>query len=348
MTLFEHPFVAAGSDRSPAGDTGRLIQMITGYMLTQVVRTAAELRIADHLHPHGATAAQVAEAGSLHPDATFRFLRTCASLGLATSHGNTFTSTPLLATLRTDTPNSLRDLALWGGTESHWLPWGRLTDAIRTGTNQTHATLGAPISDWLQSRPKDAEIFTDAMTAMTGDLAHKLVDVVDLEDVGVAVDIGGAAGNLVQTLMQRHPGLAGVVLDLPRVAADARASAVRFGVADRFSFVGGDFFEGVPPGDVHLLKFILHDWDDDACVRILRNCRKALRPGGHVLVMELLVDDTQEPGLASLMDLNMMALTAGRERSTEEFASVFQRAGLELVEVTPSASMVSVLKAVPG
>ncbi|WBB62024.1 methyltransferase [Streptomyces sp. WMMC500] len=348
MALFEHPFVAAGSDRSPAGDTGRLIQMITGYMLTQVVRTAAELRIADHLHPHGATAAQVAEAGSLHPDATFRFLRTCASLGLATSHGNTFTSTPLLATLRTDTPNSLRDLALWGGTESHWLPWGRLTDAIRTGTNQTHATLGAPISDWLQSRPKDAEVLTNAVRAITRNLAQELADVISLRGVGVAVDVGGASGDFIQTLMRRHRGLTGIVLDLPRGAAEAQASAVRLGVADRFSFVCGDFFEGVPPGDVHLLKFILRNWDDDACVRILRNCRKALRPGGRVLVMELIVDDVAAPGLTSLMDLNVLTLTTGRERSTEEFASIFQRAGLELVDVMPSASLVTVLEAVPG
>ncbi|MER6108201.1 methyltransferase [Streptomyces hirsutus] len=348
MTLFEHDFVAAGSTERPVGDTGRMLQMMTGYWVTQVVRTAAELRIADHLHPGGATPAEVAEAESLDPDSTFRFLRTCASLGLAAStDGKRFAATPLLDTLRTDAPGSLRDLALWGGAESHWLPWGRLADAVRTGTAQAEAALGAPVFDWLAAAPKEAEIFTRAMTAMTRGLAHQLADVIDLRGAEVAVDVGGAGGNLVQTLMQRHPGLTGVVLDLPHVGAEADASAAVLGVRDRFSFVGGDFFEQVPPADVHLLKFVLHDWDDESCVRILRNCRKALRPGGRVLVMELLVDKVGTPGLEPLMDLNMMALSTGRERSLDEFENLFERAGLTPASTLPSASRVSVLEAVP-
>ncbi|MEV7861366.1 methyltransferase [Streptomyces hirsutus] len=349
MTLFEHDFVAAGSTERPVGDTGRMLQMMTGYWVTQVVRTAAELRIADHLHPGGATPAEVAEAESLDPDSTFRFLRTCASLGLAAStDGKRFTATPLLDTLRTDAPGSLRDLALWGGAESHWLPWGRLADAVRTGTAQAEATLGAPVFDWLAAAPKEAEIFTRAMTAMTRGLAHQLADVIDLRGAEVAVDVGGAGGNLVQTLIQRHPRLTGVVLDLPYVGTEADASAAALGVRDRFSFVGGDFFEQVPPADVYLLKFVLHDWDDESCVRILRNCRKALRPGGRVLVMELLVDKVGTPGLEPLMDLNMMALSTGRERSLDEFENLFERAGLTPASTLPSASRVSVLEAVPA
>ncbi|MEK8145187.1 methyltransferase [Streptomyces sp. M10(2022)] len=116
------------------------------------------------------------------------------------------------------------------------------------------------------------------MTAMTRGLAHTLTDVIDIEGARVAVDVGGAGGNLVQTLMQRHPGLTGVVLDLPHVRTEADASAAGLGVMDRFTFVGGDFFDEVPSGDLHLLKFVLHDWDDDACVRILRNCRKPSGP----------------------------------------------------------------------
>ncbi|MFC5850608.1 methyltransferase [Streptomyces chlorus] len=349
MTLFEHDFVAAGSTERPVGDTGRMLQMMTGYWVTQVVRTAAELRIADHLHAGGATPAEVAEAESLDPDAAFRFLRACASLGLATStDGKRFTGTPLLDTLRTDAPGSLRDLALWGGAESHWLPWGRLADAIRTGTTQAESALGAPIFDWLAAAPKEAEIFTNAMTAMTRGLAHQLADVIDLKGTEVVVDVGGAGGNLVQTLMQRHPRLTGMVLDLPHVGAEADASAAALGVTDRFAFVGGDFFEPVPSADVHLLKFVLHDWDDDSCVRILRNCRAALQPGGRVLVMELLVDTVGTPGLEPLMDLNMMALSTGRERSPDEFQNLFEQAGLTLASTKPSASRVSVLELIPA
>jgi SAM-dependent methyltransferase len=348
MTLFEHPFVAAGSGQPPVGDTGRMIQMMTGYWVTQVVRTAAELRIADHLHAGGATAAQVAEAESLDPGSTFRFLRACATLGLATSaDGKRFESTSLLDTLRTDKPGSLRDLALWGGAESHWLPWGRLADAVRTGATPAQAALGSPFFDWLATQSGEAEVFTNAMTAMTHGLAHQLADVIDLKDAEIAVDVGGASGNLVQTLMQRYPGLTGMVLDLAHANTEAHASAASLGVADRFTFIGGDFFDKVPSGDLHLLKFVLHDWDDDSCVRILRNCREALKPGGRVLVMELLIDEVGKAGLEPLMDLNMMALSTGRERSADEFEAVFKRAGLRLVQVTSSASLVSVLEAVP-
>ncbi|MGP3755687.1 methyltransferase [Streptomyces sp. IBSNAI001] len=344
MSLFEHEFTAAGSAGRPVGDTGRMLQMMTGYWVTQVVRTAAELHIADHLHGDGATSAEVAEAESLDPGSTFRFLRTCASLGLAGSaDGKRFTSTSLLDTLRSDAPDSLRDLALWGGAESHWRPWGRLADAIRTGSPQAEAALGAPIFDWLAGAPGEAEVFTHAMTAMTRGLAHALADVIDLEGARVAVDVGGAGGNLVHTLMQRHPGLTGVVLDLPHVGAEADASAAGLGVMDRFTFVGGDFLDEVPSGDLLLLKFVLHDWDDDTCVRILRNCRDALEPGGRLLVMELLVDKVGTPGLEPLMDLNMMALSTGRERSLDEFGALFERAGLTLVTTTPSSSKVPVL-----
>ncbi|MEW2065766.1 methyltransferase [Streptomyces sp. NPDC007346] len=348
MTLFERDFVAAGSVEPPGDDTGRMLQMMTGYWVTQVVRTAAELRIADHLYGDGATPADVAAAESLDPDSTFRFLRACASLGLAAStDGKRFVSTSLLETLRTDAPGSLRELALWGGAESHWLPWGRLSDAIRTGTPQAEAALGAPFFDWLAAAPAEAGVFTDAMTAMTRSLAHRLADVIGLEGSEVVVDVGGAGGNLVQTLMRRHPGLTGVVLDLPHASPEAEASAAGLGVADRFTFVGGDFFERVPSGDVHLLKFVLHDWDDDACVRVLRNCREALNPGGRVLVMELVVDEVGTPGLEPLMDLNMMALSTGRERSLKEFGKLFQRAGLTPTRTRSSASRVSVLELVP-
>lgn len=187
------------------------------------------------------------------------------------------------------------------------------------------------------------------MTVMTRNLAHQLADVIDIKDAKVSVDVGGAdGGNLVQTLMQRHSGLTGMVLDLPHVGTEADASAKSLGVTDRFTFVGGDFFDTVPSGDLYLLKFVLHDWDDDACVRILRNCLKTIKPGGRVLVMELLVDEVGKPGLEPLMDLNMMALLTGRERSADEFEALFARAGLTLAKVTPSASLVSVLEAVPN
>lgn len=350
MTLYERPLTPAGSAKPASGEAGRMFQMITGYWVTQVVRTAAELNIADHLRSGPATAADIARAESLDPSATLRFLRACVALDLAASRdGDRFAATPLLETLRTDRPNSLRDLALWGGMSCHWQPWDRLVEAVRTGEAQAPPVLGKQLFDYFAEHPSEGEQFTAAMTAMTDGVAEHLADVIDLTGTEKVVDVGGAAGSFVQALMMRHPSLRGVCLDLARIADAAGKSADRAGVSDRFDFVGGDFFASVPAADVYLLKFVLHDWDDESAARILRNCRESLAPAGRILVAELVVDTEDATGLPPLMDLNMLTLSSGgRERSHPEYEAVFRAAGLRLSRVTPSSSLVSVLEGVPA
>ncbi|MFE2378499.1 methyltransferase [Streptomyces sp. NPDC059398] len=326
-----------------------MFQMITGYWVTQVVCTAAELNVADHLDSGPVKAAELAKAESLDPVAAFRFLRACQAVSLVTCEdGENFAATPLLRTLRTGR-GSLRDLALWGGMTSHWQPWGRLTEAIRSGEPQAPAVMGQDLFGYFAEHPEEGDLFTAAMTAMTDGVAEHLADVIDVCGTETVVDVGGAAGAFVQTLMTRHPELRGAVLDLPHVADAAAASAARAGVADRFCFTGGDFFDSVPAGDVYLLKYVLHDWDDESAVRILRTCLRSLNPGGRILVAELVVDTDDASGLPPLMDLNMLTLSnGGRERSRSEFESLFRAAGLRLGRVTPSASLMSVVEAVPA
>ncbi|MCF3960863.1 acetylserotonin O-methyltransferase [Streptomyces fuscigenes] len=350
MTLYEEPLTPAGSAKPAQGETGRMFQMITGYWVTQVVRTAAELHIADHLHAGPATARDIARAESLDPAAAFRFLRACVAVDLAACHdGEHFTGTPLLETLRTDRPGSLRDLALWGGMTSHWRPWDRLVEAVRSGEAQAPAVMGKDLFAYFAEHPEEGNRFTAAMSAMTEGVAEHLADVIDFRGHERVVDVGGAAGAFVQSLMVRHPSLRGAVLDLPRLADAAGSSAAAAGVADRFEFVGGDFFASVPAADVYLLKYVLHDWDDESAVRILRTCRESLHEGGRVLVAELVVETEDATGLPPLMDLNMLTLSSGgRERSRPEFEALFHEAGLRLKRLTPSASLVSVLETVPA
>ncbi|GAA3726269.1 methyltransferase [Streptomyces tremellae] len=350
MTLYEKPLTPAGSAKPADGEAGRMFQMITGYWVTQVVRTAAELHIADHLAEGPATAGDIARAESLDPSAAFRFLRACVAVDLASCHDREhFAATPLLETLRTGRPGSLRDLALWGGMTSHWRPWDRLADAVRTGEAQAPAVMGKDLFAYFAEHPDEGEMFTAAMSAMTDGVAEHLAGVIHLTGTETVVDVGGAAGAFVQNLMTRHPSLRGAVLDLPHLAGAAAESAAAAGVRDRFDFVGGDFFDSVPAGDVYLLKYVLHDWDDDSAARVLRTCRASLNPGGRILVAELVVETEDATGLPPLMDLNMLTLSnGGRERSRPEFEAVFREAGLRLVGVTPSASLVSVLEAVPA
>jgi hypothetical protein len=158
-------------------------------------------------------------------------------------------------------------------------------------------------------------------------------------------DIGGAGGAMLHSLLQLHPHLHGIVFDRPQVVASARAEAVRFGLQERVTAVGGDFFESVPEADLYLLKHILHDWDDEACISILKNCRRALRPGGRIAVIELLIGEIGEPGIAPLFDVTMMVMSSGRERSLVEFQRLFEAAGLAAAKVTTTNTPMVILEA---
>ncbi|MFL6083710.1 MAG: methyltransferase [Mycobacterium sp.] len=184
------------------------------------------------------------------------------------------------------------------------------------------------------------------MSSGTSVWAPELADQIDTTTVRRAVDIGGANGALLALLQQANPALHGIVFDRPNIARDAEAHIARNGFAERTEVVGGDFFEAVPAGDLYLLKFILHDWDDESCVKILRSCRKAMEPGGRIAIVELVVGDDGKDSLGALMDLSMLAVVNGRERSLEEFDTLLQRAGLRRTAVLTADSPQSVIEAV--
>lgn len=317
------------SDAAGALHHERMLQMITGFWVTQIVHAVAKYRIADELAKGPATAVEIASRRSMHPDATVRLLRACASLGLVTWEApSRFTGTALLDTLRRDAPGSLWGAAISQAAPGHWLPWGNFVEAISTGERQTIATLGGEIWEHYAKMPAEAEAFTASMSGLTAMVAEEAATVIDIGSSKVAVDIGGAAGALVHALMLGNPKLHGIVLDLPNVVPDAVAAAEKLGLEQSFSGICGDFLVSVPEADLYLLKFILHDWNDASCVQILENCRRAMLPGGRVAVIELQLGPMNEPGLAPLMDLNMLVMLTGRERILSEYEALFAAAGL--------------------
>jgi hypothetical protein len=222
--------------------TAQMMSMITGYWVTQILRTAAELGVADHLAQRPLTAAELAELVGSDPEATFRFLRACAALGLATPDDELrFTSTPLLDTLRTGVPHSLRDIALVHGSPGHWLPWGHLPQAVREGKPQTEIALGMDIWDHFAANPTESDRFFSSMTELTAGLSTEVAQLIDTSDVKVAVDVGGANGSLLHALMGADDALRGVVLDLPGIEESAHAEAEKAGLRDRITVVGGSF-----------------------------------------------------------------------------------------------------------
>ena len=327
-------------------DADRMMQMITGYWVTQVVHAAATFSIADHLAKAPATAEDIADAEGTDPSATFRLLRTCASLGMVKHDGNSrFSRTSLLDTLRKDNPQSLRAIAVSWPLPGHWLPWGRFAEAVKTGKSQAFPALGAGLFDYFATNAAEAAAFTESMTSLTATVAKETARLINVSGVNTVADVGGGGGAMLHTLLQLHLDLHGIVFDRPQVVASAHAEAARLGLQKRVTVVGGDFFESVPEADLYLLKHILHDWDDEAGICILKNCRRALRPGGRIAVIELLLGEIGEPGIAPLYDATMMVLSSGRERSLGEFQQLFEAAGLTAAKVKTTNTPMVILEA---
>ncbi|MFE0689649.1 acetylserotonin O-methyltransferase [Streptomyces sp. JH002] len=322
-----------------------LYQMTTAHWITQVVRAAAVLRVADHIADGARTAEEIAERESSHPGATHRLLRACASIGLlAHEGGGRFDLTPVGALLRDGVPGSLRDAALLSGAPAHWQVWQPFPEAVREGRPQWERALGSDLFTYLAQHPEDAELFSRAMNNATEQVVQDTVALLDLDGAARIADIGGADGALVLGLMAEHAHLEGVVFDLPHALPAAEAAAKAAGVAERFEAVAGDFFESVPQADYYLLKWVLHDWSDEQCVRILRNCREAARPGGRILVIEALLGETGSPDPVALLDMNMLSVSAGQERSLEAYDALFAEAGWKRTGLRPTRSMFALIE----
>jgi hypothetical protein len=206
------------------------------------------------------------------------------------------------------------------------------------------------VFDYLRHQPEQSQEVTAAMAAVTSLWASDVARVIDTADVKLAVDVGGAGGALLRQLQKADPALRGIIFDRPHVAADVAAAVAGSEFADRTEVVGGDFFEAVPSADLYLLKLVLHDWPDERCIEILSRCKEAMLPGGRVVIIEFLVNDLREqgrdPSMITFMDLNMLTVVGGRERSLAEFDGLLSSAGLRRVAVRTMDSPQSVIEAV--
>lgn len=328
-----------------------LLGMITGHWVAQTVRAAADLRVTDHVAAGARTAPAVAALESSDTDATYRLMRAMAAIGLLDHDGQGgFAVTALGGLLRENAPGSLRAAALARSGPGLWQGLGLLPQAVREGASQIVQATGRTLFDFFTANTEAARIFSQAMADLSGQVAEDVVALLDLDGASSVADIGGANGSLVVALLRAHPELTGLVFDLPHVADGARAAARAAGVADRFTAVAGDFFAAVPAADYYLLKWILHDWRDEDCVRILRNCRAGGGPGARMLIVEALigasegVPDDPRPDLVALMDMNMLAATEGKQRTLAEFDELFAATGWRRVAIKRGRSMDSLLE----
>jgi hypothetical protein len=327
----------------------RMAQMITGGIwITNALHTAASLRLADLLGAGPQTAMELGDSAGADAGSVYRVLRALASVGVfAEDDEGRFDLTPLAETLRADAPGSLRAMALLFGEPRHLHVWASFLDGVRTGEVPCRLATGSGLFDWLSREPDLLELFEQSMTSFSGFEAQAAVDVYDFSGLRTVVDVGGGSGQLLATVLRANPGLSGVLLELPDVAAGAPELLRRHDVFDRVRVVEGDFLESVPAGDAYLLKHILHDWDDEAAVAILRNCRRAMHPGGRVLVVQEALPGGNAPSAGKLLDIQML-LIGGRERAADEFADLFRAAGMRLSRVVETACPLHIIEGLPA
>jgi hypothetical protein len=316
----------------------------TGFWFSRAIWLAARFRLADAVEAGPASATEIARASGTHPDSLERLMCALIAAGLFRRDGDgNYWPTPASDLLRSDHPRSQRALmeTLLGG--EAFEAWGAIGTSLQTGQTAFDARHGASWIDYYAAHPDAGRAFAEAMSDTTRAFEDPILDADPFPEFEFAVDVGGSHGSLLRRLLERHSEARGVVFDLPEVIASwPPGTAGELG--DRFRGVAGDFFQAVPEnGDLYVLKFILHDWDDQRAETILRRVREAARPGGRVAIIETVLPEspTEHPGW--LMDLNMLVMTGGRERTAGQFAALLRRTRWELERVVPTASPLSVV-----
>lgn len=327
----------------------RMIELLRGFATTQAIAVAARLGVADLVAAAPRTVDELADETKTHAPSLRRLLQCLTSLGIfAEDADGKHQQTALSETLRRDAPRTLRASAIMFGSEFIWRPWGDLWQTIVSGQPAFERVLGAAGLDYLAAHPDDAAIFNAAMTSMSSVQLSDILAAYDFSRFEQVVDVGGGHGLLLHAILSANPHLRGVLADLPSVVAGA--SALRTGaMADRCEVVGIDFFESVPQGaDTYLEKSVIHDWNDRDAVRILRNCRRAIRPDGTMLLIEQILKPSNQPDPARFADLQMLVTApGGRERTEAEFRALLGEAGFSLTRVIPTAGFMSIIESRP-
>ena len=326
----------------------QLMQMLFGFAATRAIGVTAELRIADLLKDGAKTADELALQTGVFARSLYRVLRACASVGVyAEDNEKKFSLTPLAEPLVSDAPGSLRAFAEMISCDWQFQTWAELPYSVKTGKPSFDKVHGKPAFDYFWSNEKAGKVFNDAMTSNSAFSSFAVVNAYDFSSFKKLIDIGGGHGFLLASILAKNDNLKGVLYDMPAIVAEAEKLLKEHGVTDKCETVGGDFFTSVPAGgDGYIMKHIIHDWNDEQCIAILENCRKAMADGGKVLVVEMVVPEGNEPSPAKFLDLQMLQYLPGCERTEKEYERLFDKAGLKLTRIIPTMSPFSIIEGV--
>jgi SAM-dependent methyltransferase len=322
-----------------------LFQMATGYWLSQAIYVAAKLGIADILDKSPQSSVELAAATCCDSSSLFRVLRALSSAGVFAQVGaDSFALTGLGNSLRSNVPGSLRAIVITIG-EIHYQACGALLHTVKTGSPAFTRRFGASLFEHLQNNTQDSAAFNKGMSDLSSLLAHAVLFAYDFSEISSVVDVGGGEGQLLRRILDLYPEMTGIVFDSSN---ELRSPASHSNTADRCSFASGNFFDSVPDrADAYLLCGVLHDWNDERAAVVLRNCREAMPKNGRLLIIETIVPETDSASFSKLLDINMMVMTSGRERTKSEFHMLLSRAGFRIKRITPTLAPQSIIEAVP-
>ncbi len=331
---------------TPENEASRtMMQMIAAKWVSGPIHVAASLGIADILAGGPQTIEEIAGETGAYAPYLYRVMRALACVGIFIEQDNrTFGLTPLAGCLQT---GAMRSIALFLLSDWHDQAWGRLAECVKTGKIPFEQAHGMPCFEWLEGHPEAARVFHEANAVKAAGSHSAIVEAYDFAGIETLTDVGGGYGALLIRILKAHPHVKGVVADRPATLQSARQAIRAKGLEDRCSAVECDFFEGVPPGsDAYLLSHVLHDWDDERCRRILGNCRKAMGPDGRLLVVEMVVPHGNAFSIVKLLDIEVLVMGGGRERTADEFRDLLEMSGFHFKRIIPTGESISVLECV--
>jgi ubiquinone/menaquinone biosynthesis C-methylase UbiE len=327
------------------------VRLVNGFRVYQMVVAACELRLPDLLAAGPQDAAGMAAATDTDARSLRRLLRALTAWGVFVEEADgRFSATAISDAFRADKPG-LRNLTLMLNDEGYEA-WGYLLHSVRSGTSAFEKVFGRKRFDALADDPVAAARFNAAMVESTTRVAHTFVDAYDFSGVHAVVDVGGGSGALLASVLRAHPNMRGVLFDLPQGLAGARERLDADGLAGRVTMVEGSFFESLPSGgDLYMLKSIIHDWDDEPALKILKACRRAAGPASRIVLLERTLPeriDTSRQSMEVVMgDMQMLVVLGSRERTTAEYGDLLAQAGFRMTRLVPTASGLGAVEAVP-
>lgn len=323
-----------------------LTQMILGALASQAVYVVSKLGISDLLAGGPKTVEELATATKVHAPSLYRIMRALASFGVYTEgEDKTFALNPMADLLRADSPGSLRDVSIFMGEDWHWNVWAKTMHSVQTGKPAWPQVHGQEVFPYLESNKEASAVFDKAMTSFSNLASKAVVSAYNFAGIETLVDIAGGQGRLLVSILEANPSLRGILFDQAHVIAGAKEVLANTSVAERLEVVSGDFFKNVPSADAYIMKHIIHDWDDERAVAILKTIKQSMKAGGRVLLVESVLEAGSKHDFGKLLDIEMLVSPGGMERTADEYAALFAASGLSLKGITRTQSPYSVIEA---